>query len=186
VSRLLRYGFVFDRESTAEQANEVVDRGIVRDCFEEQRRSASLYTVLGDPTGAEPPATLGFMLVQADESSKLETYDNDRERAHEDKTVEREYPNRILPFDNPLGDCNANAELLLAIGMTILLQVLANSLVCQARQSRVLAERHKSIGKVKTYDLYALVSSTKWAETSSMVWLIASFTLSGWLTNVVS
>ena len=32
-----------------------------------------------------------------------------------------------------------------------------------------------------TDDLYALVLSTNLAATSSMVWLMASFTLSGWL-----
>jgi hypothetical protein len=91
--------------------------------------------------------------VQPEASVKTETYDNKRKCAHEDKSVEREYPDSVLPFDNPMGDGDPDAELLLAVRMSILLQVLANSLIGQAGQIRVLAGHHKSRDKLETHDL---------------------------------
>lgn len=59
------------------------------------------------------------------------TYDNDRKSAHEHETVERKDPDRVFALDDPLRNGNANAELLLAVGVAVLLQILTDSLIGQ-------------------------------------------------------
>lgn len=62
------------------------------------------------------------------------TYDDNRKSAHEHEAVECEDPDGVLALDNPLRDGDADAEFLLAVGMTVLLQVLADGLISQPRR----------------------------------------------------
>lgn len=64
------------------------------------------------------------------------------------------------------------------VRVTILLVIFTNGLVGESELN--LSKGNVAVKKM-TDDLYALVISTNLAATSSAVWLMASFTLSGWL-----
>ena len=61
------------------------------------------------------------------------TYDESWKCATEQQTIETEDPSIVFRFNHPQGNSDTHAEFLLAIRMTVLLDILPESLVSQSK-----------------------------------------------------
>lgn len=150
------------REAFSQDTNEFIDAPVLLYTQEEGGSGGGVHTVFGFFLVTEPPLP----------------YKSGQAKA-EDEGIKAENPDIVLALDELDGNGNSHRHFLSTIGVTILLVIFANGLVGES-EFRDLS-KGGVVWERSTDDLYALVISTNLAATSSAVWLMASFTLSGWL-----
>jgi hypothetical protein len=119
-------------ESRSQESNDGRKVDVITELLEDELGSGVQSAVASKLPLREPPTALG---ASASSVGFVQTYDCPGNATADDESVCAQYPNIVLAFNHPLRDGNLVFTLLGSIGVSVLGEVLSNSLISQTETS---------------------------------------------------